>query len=96
VSVWVLDGEALVQATVIDGAVTLELSDAEVNVVVRQNDWDMSVSEATELVEHLPLEMVLEALGEVALPLPEVPGVNLDSLGFSRESGDAHSSLVQD
>jgi hypothetical protein len=93
-AVWVVAGSAQVEANVVDGVLNLELGDAETTVIVRENDWDMDVLNATSIVEGvMPLEMVIERFSGVSLPLPTIPGIELNGTNLERTGDDSQSAF---
>lgn len=82
------------EVRVVDGVVELSLGEPDVDMIVRENDWNVSNETLTNaLVDAIPVDLLLALIGKLEFPLPSLGGISVDRAEVGRDSGGAHTGI---
>lgn len=69
-----------------DGQVVLEIADPEMDLMVRDSDWGAMPETVTQLLEELiPVGELVSAFGDIAIDIPQMEGIAIDSASVQRD-----------
>lgn len=78
-----------------DGELLIDLVDPAVDLVVRDSDWGVAPSTiSTLLADQLPLGALLLLLGDLAIPLPTLAGVTIDTAEVARDGSGVSTGVA--
>lgn len=86
-----------VDLEVVDGSLTIAISDPDVQFVVRDTDWNLDHSAITQLLEEeLPIETLIAAFGVLQFELPEIAGISLTNAAINRDASGVFTNIAAD
>ncbi len=69
-----------------DGKVVLELTDPQMDLMVKESDWGAMPETVTQILEQLiPVGELTSALGDIAIDVPEMDGIAIDGATVKRD-----------
>lgn len=79
---------------VADGVVALKLGEPTVDMIVRENDWNVRNETLTNaLVDAIPVDLLLALIGDLEFPLPTLGGIAVDRAEVGRDTSHAHTGI---
>lgn len=86
-----------VDLEVVDGELTIALGSVDLDLAVRDTDWDVDPDWLTGLLEEkLPIDVLLAVMGPLSFELPELGGFALGNAGIDRDATGAHTQIHLD
>lgn len=77
-----------------DGELKLELGTPELTMVVRDSDWGATHETVTRLLEEaLPLDSLLFLLGDIAVPIPTLYGIAIETGTATRDADGVNTGV---
>lgn len=78
-----------------DGALTLDVGEPVLTMMVRESDWGADEDTTTRLIESaLPLDALLSLLGVLSFDLPTLYGIGFESGTASRDRDGVHTDAM--